>query len=205
MIGLPDIRVAHIALLLCCWGAFQAWTSREVVNHDGILVDRVPVQSEFHGAERHFSVKDYDVEALAEFKIEARVLSVQGYYFDAIASLVPVDFALGWGAMSSNEVLRSLQIRQTNRWWMWETQGSSLTTEEIGSQAANMHMIPANPRVRKALKAIRVGQIIKIDGLLVRATNKANGMQIASSLSRTDTGAGACEVIYVKSLTVRNH
>jgi hypothetical protein len=52
------------------------------------------------------------------------------------------------------------------------------------------------------LKRIRVGDVVSLEGMLVEA-DKANGWRWRSSLARDDTGNGACELVYVQSLTIR--
>ena len=61
-------------------------------------------------------------------------------------------------------------------------------------------MIPANEAVAKRLLAVRTGQIIHLRGRLVRVDGK-DGWHWVSSLSRTDTGDGSCEVVWVSGLT----
>ena len=46
------------------------------------------------------------------------------------------------------------------------------------------------------------GDVVSLDGMLVEA-DKANGWRWRSSLTRDDTGNGACELVYVQSLTVQ--
>lgn len=61
----------------------------------------------------------YELEALANFDIEARVLSKENYYADRESELVPVDLALGWGAMSDSSVLEKLSISQSGRFYFY--------------------------------------------------------------------------------------
>ncbi|HAE99824.1 MAG TPA: hypothetical protein DCG63_00815, partial [Methylophilaceae bacterium] len=67
----------------------------------------------------------------------------------------------------------------------------------------NMHMIPASEQLEDQLKSVKVGQHVKISGYLVQA-NAPNGFHWKSSLSREDTGAGACELVFVKTLSLSN-
>jgi hypothetical protein len=55
--------------------------------------------------------------------------------------------------------------------------------------------------VARRLKAARAGQLVHLKGMLVRADGK-DGWHWVSSLSRTDTGDGSCEVIWVESAQV---
>ena len=63
-----------------------------------------------------------------------------------------------------------------------------------------MHMIPANDEIESSLKSIRPGNLIDLRGFLVQA-QAADGWNWRSSLSRTDEGAGACELVWVERLT----
>ena len=63
-------------------------------------------------------------------------------------------------------------------------------------------MIPADASVAYELKRVRVGDVVSLDGMLVEA-DKANGWRWRSSLTRDDTGGGACELVYVQSLTIQ--
>jgi hypothetical protein len=47
------------------------------------------------------------------------------------------------------------------------------------------------------IQGLRVGQIVTLDGYLVNATGP-EGRTWNSSLTRDDTGNGACELIYVE-------
>jgi hypothetical protein len=51
------------------------------------------------------------------------------------------------------------------------------------------------------LSHLRPGQVVTLSGLLVDG-KRDDGAWIKSSLSRTDTGAGACEVLLVQDLSV---
>ena len=64
-----------------------------------------------------------------------------------------------------------------------------------------MHMIPANKQVAKQLAEVREGNVVAIVGQLVKI-NADDGWRWGSSLSRTDTGNGACELVYVKEVSI---
>ena len=65
-----------------------------------------------------------------------------------------------------------------------------------------MHMIPADGNVERTLESVRPGQVVNFNGYLVEAKS-SDGWHWRSSLSRNDTGNGACELVYVKSIWVR--
>ncbi len=72
----------------------------------------------------------------------------------------------------------------------------------IASHSANMHLIPANARVEATLRGLRSGNLVTLRGALVRAEGP-NGFTWVSSLSRADTGDGACELVWVDAIDAR--
>ena len=67
--------------------------------------------------------------------------------------------------------------------------------------SANTHIIPANTQVASQIQSMRPGQVIELNGYLVNAS-APDGWRWRSSLTRKDTGAGACELFWVESAHV---
>ena len=66
-------------------------------------------------------------------------------------------------------------------------------------------MVTDDPQVARALRAVRVGDQVHVRGYLVDYITFRNGAPAGTRVSsevRTDTGPGACEVLYVESLDV---
>lgn len=140
---------------------------------------------------------------LAGFSVDARVLGREDYRLGREATFSPVDLALGWGRMADDAVLARLDIRQGGRWYRYTWQGQSpIPVDEIVRSSANMHMIPADAAVAAALGRIERGQRVRIDGWLVEV-NARDGWRWRSSLTREDSGGGACELVYVCSVSPR--
>ena len=145
----------------------------------------------------------YRFTARAEFSMRARVLSTNRYWFDGASAVSPIDFAVGWGRMSDQTVIDQIGFGQTQRWYRYWPKGRQfpIPAQEMVSQSANMHMIPADAAIRKLLRAVRAGDLISLDGYLVSVSSEG-GWRWDTSLSRTDTGNGACEIVWVKRLTI---
>lgn len=191
-----------VALALAAWGGWNAWTHRELVQPAGVLVEEAPLQEPVSGEQAApFSYRDYRLTPLAEFSLEARVLSTESYRFDRLAGLVPVDVGVGWGPMSDSAVLAQIDISQSGRFMHWRYERLPISERALIESASNMHLIPATPLIQRRIAALRRGQLISLRGRLVEAI-APNGMQIRSSLRRDDTGGGACEVIWVEDLEV---
>jgi len=172
------------------------WNGRPVSHPPGILAPAEPIQAPPESA-APWTFHDHRLTPLARFEIRARVLGAERYRFDRAAELSPVDLALGWGPMSDSRVLDAITIRQGERWYFWNSARLPISPVEISSHSANMHMIPATRSVARRLTRARPGQIVHLEGQLVRADGTDNWHWV-SSLSRTDTGDGSCEVVWVE-------
>jgi len=161
-----------------------------------------PVQTD--AGDASFGFRGYQVRPLADFALRARVLSREDYSLGREAELSSIDLALGWNRMAEPAVYEALNIRQGGRWYRysWSDQ-PPIPPQEIIESSANMHMIAATPAVERALAQARRGQFIRITGKLVEVTHPS-GWRWTSSLTRSDSGANACELVFVESAQVEN-
>ena len=167
----------------------------------GVVRGEPPLQSPVPEGFAAIRLEPATLKPLAGFSLEARVLSREDYSLGRESDLSPTDLALGWGRMRDDAVLDRLDIDQSNRWYHYRWRGTPpIPVAEIVRSSANMHMIPANASVAKALGNVEEGDRVRIDGWLVQAEAK-DGWHWRSSLSREDSGGGACEVVYVCSIT----
>jgi len=148
----------------------------------------------------------FTITPMAEFSLRARVLGAERYWLDAGASLSPLDLALGWGRMSDPAVYGGLRISQGGRWYRyaWDSDGPPIPLHEIIRSSANMHLVPADPAVEAAMMKATSGDVIELQGQLIRAEDD-DGWRWNSSLSRDDSGAGACELIWVRRFEIVSH
>lgn len=184
--------------------ALLYWKSRPVSVPDGILIPENPEQVELTETERKPIKIDVGVaEPLARYKIRARVLSTNRYWFDPGAAVSPIDLALGWGPMSDSKVLNELSIGQSLRYYHVHWRNAPIPENEIMQHSANVHIIPANKVIKDVILSLREGNLIELQGSLVMVSSKDGG-EWRSSLSRDDTGAGACELMHVTAVRVLN-
>jgi len=181
-------------------GLFYLWSGSEISRALGVLAPDEPYQKEVHSA-RFREMNGYRIELLASFDIRARVIATERYWFDRGSALSPVDLVLGWGAMSDSAVLQQISVSQGGRFYRWWVKSLSVPRRAIETQSANMHMIPASGEIARQLQSIRAGNMVHLKGYLVEVTSK-QGFRWKSSLTRTDTGGGACELILVESIYV---
>lgn len=190
-----------VAVLGAFWSAHRDWQHRRLEQAPGVLAPDPPEQRSV-AASRHFSRAGFELEALAEYRIRARLLRREPYRFDAGAELSPLDFALGWGVMSDSSVLDRLEIGQSVRYFSWRYEGEPPAPPAlIQRSAANTHLIPADDGVAETLDRMRPGQLIELAGYLVEAKGPG-GFTWKSSLTREDAGGGACELLWVESARI---
>ena len=158
----------------------------------------LPPSQEMLSVPKTFQFNGYQLTEVASYAVTARVLSHERYYFGRESDLSPVDLALGWGLMTNKTVLSQLSISQGGRFYSWYASEYPIPPEQIESSSANTHIIPATAAVKKTIKSLHKGQFVSLSGYLVNA-NAPDGWSWNTSLSRDDTGPGACELFYVET------
>jgi hypothetical protein len=205
-------RWLWISLLVL--GGLLAWTVSggppaavaDASRHGGIPCPRPPaftdpsqpLQSPVPAGLQVFGLGGATVTPLAGFSLQARVLSREDYRFGQESRFAPTDLALGWGPMQAEGMADRLNLRQSSRWYRyrWGNEGPPLPPAEIARNSANMHLVPADAAVARQIANLRAGQVLRLQGWLVRIDDPS-GWHWQSSLSREDTGAGACELVLV--------
>lgn len=179
-----------------------AWSRRPVSHPPGILVAGDPEQREPDNP-APWTRDGYRFHPLGDFRLEARILGTERYRFDPSAELSPVDFALGWGPMSDSAVLERLNISQSGRWYhyTWREE-PPIPLGDIIAHSANMHLIPSDARVKRLLLKARRGQVVALRGKLVRIEGPG-GFHWTSSTTRSDSGDGSCEVVWVEDARLK--
>jgi hypothetical protein len=186
---------------IALWQCSSQWQLRPVHPADGTLAPEEPLQTNLEDAQPLVHGR-WTLTPRARYDITARILSREDYRFDVIADLVPEDLALGWGAMSDNRVLRAFRISQSARFYSWRPITSlPIPRQEVIEHSANTHVIPADATQRAALARLRVGQVVHLSGLLVDG-RRDDGVFVRTSMTRSDTGAGACEIMLVERVEI---
>ena len=188
--------VIGIAVVIFGW----SYLHRPITYPPGILIPTEPEQTA--ATDGSFAYGAYELKPLAAFALDARVLHRKVYRWDRQATLVPVDLALGWGPMSDQRVLDRVTITQSMRFYWFEYKlPPPISKDEIISHSTNVHIIPSTPAIASQCKSVRTGTLVHLKGDLVEATAAGFGPW-RSSLSRTDTGNGACELMFVTEMAI---
>ncbi len=192
------------AILLAC-AAFLVlavfWDGPEPRSQPGVLVPYEPDQEAIE-TRHEWQFKGSQVRALANFRVRARVLLTEHYGWGRDAAVSPVDLTLGWRLMSNQEILDGLHLYRMRRAYAWTARNDRLpaTQEQITAHSANMHMVPSTEELAGRLRALSRGDLVDIRGYLIEIKFPDGGTW-RSSLTRTDIGNGACELVWVNELS----
>lgn len=163
-----------------------------------------PVQELYSGEKFPHVVEEvqFMIEPVATYEIAFVVLSARYHYSSLEDKLSPVDLCVVWGKLAEPENLEHIYSLQAARWCSYRYDGGlSLDAAYVESHVANIHIIPANENVLKAVKSIKKDQEAVLEGFLVKVYREGR-LIWSSSLTRTDSGDGACEVFYVTKVRI---
>ena len=192
MSKLEKILVTSIVISLIIFGTIVFSPN----IYEGAIQD--PVQIILNEQETvYISVDEVNIPIvlLAEYTVEGVVKS-KTKYTDYPSRISQYDVALAWGDLNVREIDSHIRYSQSGRWYYYNyDQNISVSSSYIAEHSANVHLINKDLLVLKKIENLGVNDHIKLIGYLVNV-NFDNGTW-ESSLTRTDTGNGACEIMYV--------
>jgi len=143
---------------------------------------------------------DFKIELLAEYSIEA-VIKSKKQYSDYSSQIAEYDLALAWGDLNQSEIDEHIKYSQRGRWYYFNWDSNSLVSGTyIAEHSSNVHLISENNRVLEEIKKLDVNDHIRLVGYLVDVYFENGTWE--SSLTRNDTGDGACELMYVTEVII---
>lgn len=192
------VAVLSVASLAACSASKGDWEQFPAPPP----VSGQPLQERLDPLPLSFYDESWSITAVANYAVSARVIRTERYWTDPMAKVSPIDFALAWGPASTEEVQQSIGVTQSGRWYRFRIRGerSPLPLTLLNDNMANTHLIPRSEDVKKLLLSIKKDEHVALQGYLVNVKGK-NGLEFKTSLTRTDAGAGACEILYVVKAT----
>ena len=198
-------RVAVLALLATC--SCKDWRSRVDPARAVAEPEQVAVVGE---APITFEKKGHEVllTPRATYRITGYAVETSRHLLDEWDYVLPMDLALVWGPVADPDVLRRMKFHLSGRYvsWWHDGGGPMHRQEVLASHVANNHLVPASDDVAKELSRIRVGDLVTLRGKLVDVEIRDRAGKVVhrsrTSLSRDDTGSGACEQLWVEAVDV---
>ena len=185
-----------LVVLVAAWIFFY----HPKANWQGQLAPLEPVQTS-NNLPLPWVYKDCTITARANYHIKAVILSKNFYWGgEREDDLSSYDLVLGWGPMSDAAVINQLHITQWFRFYHYSWKNDPpIDPNEIISHSANNHIIAANQQVSDAVGHFKRYDVVELEGYLVDIHNNKDNWIWQTSLTRTDTGGGACELFWVTS------
>ncbi len=204
-----NLIIIAVVLLAILLGNYLINRPTGVPSSEIIDVMQDPIQTDLTLNEAQpFTIDDgttvWMLTPKAHYSIAGRVLHTKHYTFldqDLVGKLAPADIGLGWGQLSDPAVDKSVDWYETGRFIQPVFDHLPVDETYFYTHFSHTHLIPADKNIKKALFALSKNQDVLLEGLLVYVDGP-NGEKWHSSLTRTDMGNGACEIMYVQKVVV---
>ena len=112
-----------------------------------------------------------------------------------------LDVCVVWGGNADPELLNRLSFWNGIFTCNVETRDREAWGRFDMFDLANNHLISDSPRIRNEVRSIRIGDQIRVEGWLASYGTRT-GDERGTSTTRSDTGNGACETIYVERFEI---
>lgn len=170
-----------------------------------VRVRKPPIDTNVNGV-------DYRIQPRYSYDLSALVVSLHhsDTWWDYVHKewndhINLMDLCVVWGGNAQSGAYRNISFSNDQWTCSWEAGSAAAFNAFNHEEASNNHMVTDDPAVAKTLRAIRIGDQIRIQGYLVDYTifkdGKPAGTRVSSEV-RTDLGNGACEVLYVNAVSV---
>lgn len=110
-----------------------------------------------------------------------------------------MDMCVLWGSNLDGNLYKKFKFTNMNWTCFYKTGDDTAWHEFKQNEISNNHLLVEDQAITKLARTIGVGDQIDIKGYLVDYS-AANGFNRKTSVTREDTGQGACEVVYLTDL-----
>jgi len=204
------VRLLQIALLAALLGWAGAWyQTRTLPERSRVQPEllqepqqrataRAPFGFEYRGLQ-------YEVKPVASYDLYGLVVShndihgIADIYHDD-DSVDTKDLCVIWGANLLDDAYRKVSYESTPT-WCWATWRGEVRFDLTAM--ANNHLVTDSAELRAVLERVHVGDQVHFTGLLADYRDMRHPeFWRPTSTQRTDSGAGACEVVFFEQLEV---
>jgi len=210
-------RLVRYAMIASLVAAAVAWWMKDELPPAARILENIhdePKQARVGGKPQDIRVNgvDYRLHPRYAYELSGLVVSLHDsdtwwdYAHKAWNDNVNVvDLCVVWGENAASGIYHYIEFWNDQWTCSFQSKSSEAWNAFDMKEASNNHMVTDDPAVAKALRAVRIGDQIRVTGYLVDYTTFKNGSPMGTRVSsevRTDTGNGACEVLFVESFDV---
>lgn len=154
-----------------------------------------------------FNEVRYLVEPEYEYDLYGMVVSYRHHdgnsrmHFLANDHLNMLDVCVVWGDSATGERLHKINFWNGIFTCNVRTRDSAAWAAFNMEQLSNNHLISDDEHIRERVKNIRIGDQIHVRGYLASYGSEKGGKR-GTSTTRTDTGDGACETVFIEQFDI---
>jgi len=199
------VAISFIWLLLSFWNRNDLPRDIEYVPEISeeprqTVTEQRPFTAAYNGVE-------YLVEPEYEYEFTGMIVSYRHHegnsrmHLQANDHLNMLDVCVVWGQNTASEHLQKINF------WNGIFTCNVRTRDQVAwdsfdmNQLSNNHLISDDDYIRDRVRDIHIGDQIRVRGYLA-SYSSANGGRRGTSTTRTDSGDGACETIYVEDFRI---
>ncbi len=201
------IVVASFATLLVSF-----WNRNDLPGNIDYVAQIADEPKQTRTGERAFDVEfnevGYRIEPEYAYDITGMVVSYRHHNEDnsrmhALANdhLNMLDVCVIWGDNTGNERLDKISFWNGLFTCNVKTRDQQAWDAFDMNQLSNNHLLSDDEFIRRQVKKIRIGDQIRVRGFLASYATEGGSVR-GTSTTRTDTGNGACETIYVRTFEI---
>jgi hypothetical protein len=191
--------------------AISCWQRDDLVPAMAVLPElgHAPVQDPADTEAFEVRLNDvvYQVEPQYDYDLHGLVVSYQHHDGDRRIHrrwndhLNVADLCVVWGANATQLDLNEFEFWNGQFTCFVKTDDLAAWRAFDGTGLSNNHLLTEDPYLREMIEEVRIGDQIRIRGWLAGYRNE-RGFSRGTSTTRTDTGNGACETIYVREFAI---
>ena len=149
---------------------------------------------------------DYQISPEYDYELTGLVVSFRHHDGDsrmhrqAGDHINMLDLCVIWGSNAEHPDINQLDFWNGIFTCNVQTRDNAAWAAFDVSKLSNNHLISDDPAIREQVRGVAIGDQIRVSGQLASYTGP--GGRRGTSTTRTDTGDGACETIYVRSFEI---
>ena len=152
----------------------------------------------------------YTINPVQDYQLQGVVVSFHDsdawwdiYHHSSWQDFINIkDICVIWGDNVASGIYQKMVFENTT-WTCWASWPDRATGRQFSMhQLSNNHLLVGDPLIREIADRVQIGDRIRIDGVLASYSHSNGKFTRGTSTSRTDTGNGACETIYVYDFAI---
>jgi hypothetical protein len=111
-----------------------------------------------------------------------------------------VDLCVVWGKNATSGIYEEMRFSHGQWTCYYQTRDQKTWERFSESEISNNHLLTNHPAIRRKIRSARIGDQIRLVGFLAEYAH--GDFRRGTSTTRTDTGNGACETVWVEGFDI---